>query len=237
MSENTVKHFEISKNFAFKVNSQDEENELNQLFTQLKIDPQISKKDQFFQFVDLFKKYMVNQPVKQLTKKLTELTEENETLRSEKIELTEEKSRLKTQLTTVKPELTELTGKIEILERELEAEKSKAPETIEKTVNQGLTANELLINLPPFHHFLLSRVAGSSAMQRFDASKPEKNGLYIKFKNLEDKKEIMSSTLLNFFVGIIMNYHRYLGHLPDINRIASLKDINEAIEYAKNKIT
>jgi len=235
MSETVVKHFEIAKNFAFKINTQEEENELNQLFGSLNIDPSLSKKDQFFQFVEIFKKNPVNDSVNQLTEKLIELTEENESLKSDKIELTEEKSSLKTQLSLVKPQLTELTEQNEDLKRQLETEKVNHTTTLEKPVNLDLKANELLIDLPPFQHHLLAKVASSSAMKRFDERKPDNSGLYIKFKNTEDKKEIMSTTLVNFFIGIILNYHKHQGHLPDIHRVATERDIDDSITYAKSK--
>lgn len=234
-------HFTKGTNFAFKVKPQEIEG-LNEVFISLGIEPTKTKRDQFFDLIEAIKDLQNENTDGELVDKLAELTLDNQALESKIIELKADNAKKKEEIAGLLSDFSvnadesegtkRLKSEVKQLTQENEDLKSNKPPTNHGS-HSKLAVNELLIELPRFHHHLLATVAASNGIQAFNAKQPNNSALYLKLINFEDKKEMMSKTLLNIFVGVFSNYYDSLGHLPEVSDMAKKKDLLAAVAYAK----
>ena len=240
---NTSKHFEEGKHFNARIKPEHIDF-LNDLFLRLGINADLPKSDQFIQFAQTTQALFDSQTSDtELSKKLEEAVLEIQTLKSDKIELQTELQTAQTELQTAQTEIqtaqtNSQTGNQETQTRveELEQEVENLNIQLSAKPDLPLAPNEVLFKIPPFHFHILSKVAASRSMKRFNEKRPSNNALYIKYENFEDKKEVMASTLLNSFVGVFLIRNERLAHLPsDFFQIINGSDIEEARTYAKKQ--
>jgi len=227
--------FQANKNFAIRIKDSDQADFLNSLFLKMNIDSDLSKTQQFLEFAYQVQK-MLEVDNTSVSMQISDLLEEKETLLAAQETLLEEKETLLEEKETLLEEMKTLENSVSGLQDSLEDERNKTEKTVSNPVNKSLAINQVLVNLPPFQHHLLAKVANNSTLHEFYSRVTKARGLFVPLpNNIENKRELMAVVLLNIFIGTILNFHKGSQFLPNLDRVSKYGDITAAINYAEKK--
>lgn len=222
--------FEPGKNFAFLVNKADAE-KYNQIFIDLGVNQDLTKKEAFAEFIKKISSLLAN-------------VGEFELLQKDNRELLEEVDQLKAKIKVLEEanqeDQGEETQQLEMENKSLVVQVRELQELLEqkpKSKPTELAPNQLLINLPDYQHHLISQIAVSKYIHRFNAKlNTPRNIFFVPLpENRENKKALMSVVVQNLVTAYIMG-SVYATYHPNSVAFISEELLINAQRYSLDKL-